>query len=494
MVVHASDVGSPRRRRSWRRNWLPRVAQAAFDGTLLAAAFWLAYHLRYRWEFGGDVPSFFVQPFEAFLGRSALFVSLTLLVFTLRGLYRLPRWTSFLDEASIIASGVTTGMALVILYSFLSRFSPSRLIFIYAWILAIAFLVTQRLVGRWIRAWLWTHERGVDRVVIIGSGPAARRIMQYLYNHPRLGYRVLGYIDLVPPDETLALGTERGVVQPPFLGTLDEAVALFRATQVDEVIVALPPAHHDRVLEIVEQCRELDIAFSLVPDLFELALDRVQISEVAGLPLIGIKESALQGWNWWIKRTMDLLIASTVLVLTAPLMLLIAIAIKLDSPGPVLFRQTRIGKGGKPFTLYKFRSMVDGAHKQQEALRRSTGRSALLFKLRDDPRVTRVGRILRRTSLDELPQFFNVLKGEMSVVGPRPPVPEEVAEYQSWHLQRLLVTPGLTGLWQVNGRSDLSFDEMVRLDLYYVENWSPWLDLKVMLRTVPVVLTGRGAY
>lgn len=175
-------------------------------------------------------------------------------------------------------------------------------------------------------------------------------------------------------------------------------------------------------------------------------------------------------------------------------MLLIALAIKLDSPGPVLFRQTRIGKGGKPFTLYKFRSMVDGADRQQEALRRATGRSALLFKLRDDPRVTRVGRFLRRTSLDELPQFFNVLKGEMSVVGPRPPVPEEVAEYQDWHLQRLLVTPGLTGLWQVNGRSDLTFDEMVRLDLYYVENWSPWLDLKVILRTVPVVLTGRGAY
>ena len=494
LAVRTSEGAAPRRRRSRRRTWFPRVGQAALDGALLALAFWLAYQVRYGWELGGDIPASFVQPFSAFLGRTALFVGLALVILTLRGLYRLPRWTSFLDEASIIASGVTTAMALVILYSFLSRFSPSRLIFIYAWILAIGLLVTQRLVGRWIRAWLWAHERGVDRVVVIGSGPAARRIMQYLYNHPRLGYRVLGYIDLEPPLEPLALGTERGVVQPPYLGTLDEAVDRFRATQVDEVIVALPPAHHDRVLEVVEQCRELDIAFSLVPDLFELALDRVQISEVAGLPLIGIKESRLQGWNWWIKRSMDLAIATTVLVLAAPLMLLIALAIKLDSPGPVLFRQTRIGKGGKPFTLYKFRSMVDGADRQQEALRRATGRSALLFKLRDDPRVTRVGRFLRRTSLDELPQFFNVLKGEMSVVGPRPPVPEEVAEYQDWHLQRLLVTPGLTGLWQVNGRSDLTFDEMVRLDLYYVENWSPWLDLKVILRTVPVVLTGRGAY
>jgi len=191
---------------------------------------------------------------------------------------------------------------------------------------------------------------------------------------------------------------------------------------------------------------------------------------------------------------MDIVIAITVLTLAAPLMLLIAIAIKLDSPGPVFFRQVRVGKGGKPFVLYKFRSMVDGAERQQAALRKAYGRGPLLFKLRDDPRVTRVGRILRRTSLDELPQFFNVLKGEMSVVGPRPPVPEEVAAYEDWHLQRLMVTPGLTGLWQVNGRSDLSFDEMVRLDLYYAEHWSLWLDLKLILRTIPVVLTGRGAY
>lgn len=485
---------TPRQRRSRRRIWLARFAQVAVDGLLLALAFWLAYLLRYRIEFGGDVPAGFIQPFSAFVGRTVLFAAVTLLILAVRGLYRLPRWTSFLDETSLIFSGVTTGMALVILYSFLSRFSPSRLIFLYAWILAILLLATQRLIGRWIRAWLWAHERGVDRVVVIGSGPAARRIMQYLHNHPQLGYRVLGYIDLEPPSEPLALGTERGVVQPPFLGTLEQAVDLIRTAQVDEVIVALPPAHHDRILEIIEQCREFAVAFSLVPDLFELALDRVQISEVAGLPLIGIKESRLQGWNWWIKRMMDIVLASLVLVLGAPLMLLIALAIKLDSPGPILFRQVRVGKGGKLFTLYKFRSMVDGADKQQEALREALGRSPLLFKLPNDPRVTRVGRVLRRTSLDELPQFFNVLKGEMSIVGPRPPVPEEVAEYQDWHLQRLLVTPGLTGLWQVNGRSDLTFDEMVRLDLYYVENWSPWLDLKVMLRTVPVVLMGRGAY
>ncbi|GBD16446.1 UDP-glucose:undecaprenyl-phosphate glucose-1-phosphate transferase [bacterium HR26] len=484
----------PRRRRAKVSPGIPRVVQMAIDAGLVLVAFWLAHALRYRAELGGDVPEAFVQPFSAFADKAALLVLAALAIFTVRGLYRLPRWTSLVDESSIIASGATTAMAIVILYSFLLRFSPSRLIFIYAWALMIALLIGERLLGRWLKAQLWARGIGVDRVLVVGAGPAGQRIMQYLYNHPRLGYRVIGFADVQAPAEELALATERRVVHPPYLGDLSQVTEIVRSAQVDEVIVALPPAHHDQILEIVEQCRELDVAFSLVPDLFELALDRVQISEVAGLPLIGIKEGQIRGWNYGIKRAMDIVISLTVLILAAPLMALIALAIKLDSPGPILFRQVRVGKGGRHFILYKFRSMVDGAEQQQPVLQEVYGRGALLFKLRDDPRVTRVGRFLRRTSLDELPQFFNVLKGEMSVVGPRPPVPAEVAEYQDWHLQRLMVTPGLTGLWQVNGRSDLSFDEMVRLDLYYAEHWSPWLDIKLMLRTVPVILTGRGAY
>lgn len=492
-VTPGAPVRLRQRPPSW-QSWGRILAQLVIDGILVALAFWLAYLVRYRLELGGEVPEPFVQPFHAFTGKVVLLVVATLAIFVLRGLYRLPRWTTFLDEAAIIASGSTTAMALVILYSFLMRFSPSRLIFFYAWVLMIALLATERVLTRWLRARLWTRGVGIDRVLVIGSGPAAQRIMQYLYNNPQAGYRVVGYVDVEPPADELALATEWRVVHPPFLGLLNDVAVIVRAHQVDEIIAALPPAYHEQLLELIEQCRELDVGFSLVPDLFELSLGQVQISEVAGLPLISISENQIRGWNYGIKRAMDIVIAITVLTLAAPLMLLIAIAIKLDSPGPVFFRQVRVGKGGKPFVLYKFRSMVDGAERQQAALRKAYGRGPLLFKLRDDPRVTRVGRILRRTSLDELPQFFNVLKGEMSVVGPRPPVPEEVAAYEDWHLQRLMVTPGLTGLWQVNGRSDLSFDEMVRLDLYYAEHWSLWLDLKLILRTIPVVLTGRGAY
>ena len=196
------------------------------------------------------------------------------------------------------------------------------------------------------------------------------------------------------------------------------------------------------------------------------------------------------------KRLLDIVLALTALLLLWPLLLATALAVVLDSGPPVLFRQTRVGRNGDTFTLTKFRCMVDDADGQREALlaERLGDGDARLFKLRDDPRLTRVGRTLRRWSLDEVPQFFQVLSGRMSVVGPRPQLPDEVAAYEDWHRQRLLVTPGLTGLWQVNGRSDLSFDEMVRLDLYYAERWSLWLDIKIILRTIPAVVTGRGAY
>lgn len=248
------------------------------------------------------------------------------------------------------------------------------------------------------------------------------------------------------------------------------------------------------MLRIMNECRADDIDFKLVPDLFELAMDRVDIHEVGGLPLIGLKSARIAGWNYWVKRSMDLVVSSMVLLVCSIPAAILAVAIKLDSDGPVLFRQERVGKDGKRFTCYKFRTMVRDAEQQLGELDGAEEMDQRLIKRRDDPRRTRVGAWLRRTSVDELPQFVNVLRGEMSIVGPRPPVPSEVARYDTWHLDRLLITPGLTGLWQVSGRSNLTFEEMVRLDLYYAEHWSPWLDVKIMLRTIPAILTARGAY
>jgi len=218
------------------------------------------------------------------------------------------------------------------------------------------------------------------------------------------------------------------------------------------------------------------------------------VSDLGGVPLIEVREIAFSQTALIIKRAMDIVGASLALLFGWPLFALIALAIKLDSPGPVLFTQERVGKDYKRFTIYKFRSMRVGAEEELESLKEAVEHNDVTFKLRDDPRMTRVGRFLRRFSLDEMPQFINALKGKMSLVGPRPPIPAEVAQYQPWHLKRLTVPPGLTGMWQVSGRSELTFDEMVLLDLYYIEHWSPWLDFAIILRTIPTALLGDGAF
>jgi exopolysaccharide biosynthesis polyprenyl glycosylphosphotransferase len=225
-----------------------------------------------------------------------------------------------------------------------------------------------------------------------------------------------------------------------------------------------------------------------------MTLSRMSIAEMGGIPLIGVKQVPISASVLLLKRIVDVTFSLGVLIFAAPLMALVVLAIKLDSPGPVLFRQTRVGKGGKPFILYKFRSMAIGAEEQKDLLRDLNEADGPIFKIKADPRRTRMGRWLRRLSLDELPQFYNVLRGDMSIIGPRPPLPEEVAEYQPWHMRRLEIAPGITGLWQVSGRSELPFDEMALLDIYYVEQWSPALDLKILLRTIPTVLFGDGAY
>jgi exopolysaccharide biosynthesis polyprenyl glycosylphosphotransferase len=247
-------------------------------------------------------------------------------------------------------------------------------------------------------------------------------------------------------------------------------------------------------MTIMAQCERQSIRIRIVPDLFQMTLAQMHVEEIAGVPMIGIKEVSISGLNQITKRVIDLVIASLGLILAAPLMAFIALVIKLDSPGPILFPQERVGKNGQLFTLYKFRSMVENAEQQQDALRGLNEANGPLFKMKADPRTTLVGRWLRRLSLDELPQLYNVLRGEMSLIGPRPPLQTEVAQYQEWHKRRLEVSPGMTGLWQVSGRSELTFDEMALLDIYYVENWSLGLDTKILLQTIPRVIMGNGAY
>lgn len=474
--------------------WLRRGGQCVSDAALMWLAFLLAHYVRYELELGGEIQFWNDEPFSTFYKPALLFLGLSLFVFQVRGVYTLPRSTSFLDEITLVVGGLITAMAGVILAAYFFGFFPSRLMFMYAFAAAVIFLVVKRGALRHARKWLWERGIGVDRVLVVGSGSAGRRVMQAMLGQPSLGCNLVGFVDDGVEDR-VAVATESGVAQAFRLGAPEEVGDLVSRRRVDEVIVALPASEAERVFRIVDSCREQEVTFKVVPDLYQLSFDRVDLAEIAGMPLIGFKGPSIIGWNYGLKRLIDIAIASFVLILGAIPMAIIAIAIRRDSTGPILHRQPRVGRNGEVFNVIKFRTMVEDAEAQRtELMKQAACSDPRLFKMTDDPRRTKVGRFLRRWSLDELPQFWNVFRGEMSVVGPRPQLPEEVEKYEDWHKQRLLVTPGLTGLWQVNGRSNLSFDEMVRLDLYYAEHWSPWLDTKVVLRTIPAVITGRGAY
>jgi len=303
-----------------------------------------------------------------------------------------------------------------------------------------------------------------------------------------MGYVPAGFCDDVSWRQRARFG------RFPCLGAVDDLPSVLAAHQVDEVIVALPSAEHERVLQIVGLCQGSGVGFRLVPDTFDLTLGTLDFESLAGIPLIGQREPALHGFNRALKRTIDVVVSAAALLVTLPLMALVAVAVKLDSSGPVFLPQERVGLNGRVFRIYKVRSMHLGADRLLKALQENNEAGGVIFKMKNDPRRTRVGRVIRKLSLDEVPQLWNVLKGDMSLVGPRPPIPHEVALYDDWHRRRLEVVPGLTGLWQVSGRSDIPFDEMVMLDLYYIENWSLGLDLKIILRTIPAVISMRGAY
>jgi exopolysaccharide biosynthesis polyprenyl glycosylphosphotransferase len=333
-------------------------------------------------------------------------------------------------------------------------------------------------------------KRGIGalRTVIVGAGEMGRAVMANIVAQPGLGYRVVGFLDDDPAKRAQAIGRFE-----PLGGTVDLPRVL-REQPVDLTIVSLPWRSRDLIVRLVDQCEAAGTTVRIVPDLFQMSLNRVDVDSLNGIPLIAVHGPPISGWQYRVKRGMDILAASTALLVLSPLVAVIALAIKADSRGPVHFRQPRLGRNGRPFTLYKFRSMFDGADVVRRDLAELNEATGAIFKIRDDPRLTRVGKVLRRLSLDELPQAWNVLFGEMSLVGPRPPMPDEIEAYDHWHFRRLEVSPGLTGLWQVSGRSELTFDEMVLLDLFYAENWSLGLDLQILLRTIPTVLRGTGAY
>ncbi len=330
-------------------------------------------------------------------------------------------------------------------------------------------------------------DRGVDtrNVLIVGTGPEAHALRQHLEKIRHLGYTFKGFFDL---RSVHASGT--GVPE----SELSAAKALFskaRAQFVDEIIFT-SSCDRSTMQDVLDQARMYGVDLRLVPDLYGGLALNTPVEYLGQFPTIPLHRGRVPEISLVLKRILDMVLSSAILLLLAPILVCIAIAIKLDSRGPVFYRSDRIGKKGRVFRCFKFRTMVQDAETRRASVLHMNERDGVLFKIAKDPRITRMGRLLRKYSLDELPQFLNVLSGDMSVVGPRPPIASEVKEYKLGHLRRLSVTPGITGLWQVQGRQDPSFDSYVSLDLTYIENWSLWLDIKIIVRTVGVVISGTG--
>jgi exopolysaccharide biosynthesis polyprenyl glycosylphosphotransferase len=465
-----------------------RIWTIVTDIILINLAFAFAYVVRYEFEWLFDAT--FYDPYSRYVGQQILLTGLLAITFYQNRVWWRRRGEFLIDEVSRVGFATATGIALMMAITFFFRpLAFSRLLLVWALVFIILFISASRLARRFILRMRYRHGRGVDRVLIVGSGEAGRSVMRTLLARPDLGYKTVGYVDDATGENNIGLG------RIPHLGTMHELDRILG--EIDElhtVFVALPGTMHAQIMRVLRVCQLRDVQAQVVPDLFQLSLHLVEFNSMAGIPTFKVRDVGMSTASQLIKRLMDIFV---VMVLALPALIIaaaVAVAIKLETPGPVLYAQERVGKDGVHFRMYKFRSMVAGADNQKQALLAMNEASGPIFKIRNDPRLTKVGRLIRRLSLDELPQFWNVLRGDMSLVGPRPPLPEEVAEYSAWHMRRLEVKGGLTGLWQVSGRSDLTFDEQCLLDIYYIENWSLSMDIRLILQTIPYLAYGGGAY
>ena len=491
------------KRRSHRRQWriFERIFMVVLDALLAVAAFRLAHYLRYDLLFRNNILVFLrndiennsptkdvFTPLSGFLSLEIGIVIGLILIFAVRGLYGIRLTGTWFRQAWTIASSSTVGLAVLITYFFIFQPpSSSRLLVPFIWVCAVVVLSVGRLIVSVGMGMLYRLGLGETRLLVVGSGRLSKLIMQHIAANPSLGYSVVGFLhDMNEPP--------RDFGRFKMLGTLEDLNLVIRSMQVDEVIIALPSNLHEQSIRTVRLCERFGTSFKLVPDLYELNLARIDMETIEGIPLLGIRQASLNTFQRLITRVVDITVAVALMIIGSPLWLCIALAIRLTSAGEIIYQQTRIGKNGRPFKCYKFRSMYKNADQVLAALMSHNEAQGPLFKMRSDPRITPIGKFLRRTSLDEYPQLINVIKGDMSLVGPRPPLPHEVAQYEEWQKGRLAIKPGLTGLWQVRGRSDISFDEGVLMDLYYIENWSLHLYFQILLRTIPAVLFSRGAY
>ena len=391
------------------------------------------------------------------------------------------------DEAQLVIAAVTLATITLAGVLYFSFREISRLQILTFYILDLIFLAGYRLVVRLSLALKNRPPYPPRKVLVIEAGEAGRDAIRMIERYRWAGLEPVGFLDNEVSPQTEVAGF-------PVLGRIEEVAQHVKAEGIDEVVVALPLRAYDQFLRLIAELQTMPARIRIVPDYFKTTLFRTEVGEFAGVPMITLEQPTLDPFERQVKRAFDLVTGSVLLVFSLPIMAMVAIAISLDSRGPVIFKQQRVGENGAVFRMYKFRSMVGGAEEQEADMVRVVGNKQLLDKHPDDPRLTRVGKFLRRASLDEIPQLFNVLKGEMSLVGPRPELPWLVEQYEAWQWQRLAVPQGITGWWQVNGRIDQPMYLHTEEDVFYIQHYSLLLDIQILWRTIGAVLKGKGAY
>jgi exopolysaccharide biosynthesis polyprenyl glycosylphosphotransferase len=502
---------------------LPSVKTTIFlaDGILAFACFALAFIWREGEPVFSETTLDWSNEFEPYAGVVFFTVLVRLLMLVYHRVFRLQGAFSYLAEFIKIFKAVLVGSLLIIAFTFLFRggfayrdFSYSRGVFALDFAISLVVFATFHLGLRYVQTLFRQRDINLIPTLVVGTNAEAEQTIRELKERRDLGYRVVGVIQ---NDELGLMNNEQrkssafsiqhsAFNDVPIVGSLDDLPEVIRELAIQEVIITDSQLASEKLFEAMMQIgRRHKVEFRFAPSLFNFLPQKTSVEQIGILPMVRLFREPLSDAERFVKRASDIVLSALVIILLSPVWLVISILIKLDSRGSILFRQERIGMDGRRFLCYKFRTMRADADENlhREAYQKNIkglaeanagdAEKPVFGKVKDDPRVTRIGKFLRRTSLDELPQFLNVLSGEMSIVGARPPIPYEVEEYDIRHRRRLDMKPGITGLWQVSGRNRLTFEEMVQRDLFYIENWSLWLDLKIILLTLPAVWRGDGA-
>jgi exopolysaccharide biosynthesis polyprenyl glycosylphosphotransferase len=447
-----------------------------------------AYNLRFA-EFTAEIrPVIFSLPFSSYIYIVFYIAIFWLLIFAAAGLYNIKGFDKISNEIYRVVFGCSTGLVAVIIFMFFRReLFSSRFIILAAWFFSIIYVLTARIFIRKLQRHLYRLGIGVNRVAIIGDTETSEKLIGAFSANRAIGYEIVKKIKSLDA------------------GAYWELENLVKFRNLDEVVQADPNLSKEETLKIMDFCEEHHLVFKYAADLLGTKILKTEVNMIAGIPIVELKITPLDGWGRIAKRIADVIFSIFFIILFSPIYLIAALLIKLESRGPVIYKNERVSKEGI-FNLFKFRSMQlnycvgpnyqnnsEALEFEQELIEKQNTKTGPVYKIGNDPRLTKVGRFIRRFSIDELPQFFNVFLGTMSIVGPRPHQPREVALYQKNHKKVLAIKPGLTGLAQISGRSDLNFEEEVKIDTYYIENWSPWLDIIIMLKTPLAILKKRKA-